>query len=48
VIPAPENAQQTEIQRQKQLKAPVFPYFKQLKVNAPTAHNGAKTQKTIS
>jgi len=43
VIAAPEKAHATENQRQKQLSAPTFPYFKKLKLKAPMAHNGAIT-----
>jgi len=48
VIPAPEKAQATDIQRQKQLNTPIFPYLTKLKVNAPIAHNGAKIQNIIN
>ena len=47
VIPAPTNAHMTEIHKQKQLKAPIFPYFTKLNVKAPIAHKGAITQKII-
>jgi hypothetical protein len=47
VIAAPEKAQATENHKQKQLKAPIFPYFIKLKVKAPIAHNGAIIQKII-
>ena len=47
-MPAPANAQATEKNRQKQLRAPILPYLKILKPKAPIAHKGANTQKIIS
>ena len=48
LMAAPVNAQITEIHKQKQLNIPFFPSRTVLKMVAPIAQRGAKTQKAIN